>query len=85
MLVQGNPAHFGRGRLCFGGALRNPETHYHLLLLLPCYLQHKIYDAGQKIIENMTAEERLMRNIPAQASKVGRLHGLACTLVVGMC
>lgn len=30
----------------------------------------KIYKAGQAILENMNAEERLMRNIPRRANKV---------------
>ena len=36
----------------------------------PDSLLHKTYQAGTKVIENMTAEERLMRNIPKDATKV---------------
>lgn len=41
----------------------------------PNTLQKKIYDHGQKVIENMSAEERLMRNIPKAATKVGVVQG----------
>ncbi len=33
-------------------------------------LQHKIYSHGQAVLENMSAEERLMRYIPKAATKV---------------
>ncbi|KAL6753124.1 hypothetical protein V8C86DRAFT_2734512 [Haematococcus lacustris] len=40
----------------------------------PDTLQHKIYKHGQAVIENMSAEERLMRNIPRAATKVVVRH-----------
>jgi hypothetical protein len=33
-------------------------------------LQFKLYTHGQKILESMSAEERLMKNIPKNATKV---------------
>ncbi len=36
----------------------------------PASFQNKIHAAGTRILENMTAEERLMRNIPSSATKV---------------
>ncbi len=35
--------------------------------------QHKIYKEWKKVVEDMTAEERLMRNIPKNVTKVGAL------------
>ncbi|GAX79192.1 hypothetical protein CEUSTIGMA_g6632.t1 [Chlamydomonas eustigma] len=40
----------------------------------PDTLQNKMYVAGNKILENMTAEERLMRNIPSSATKLVVYH-----------
>jgi hypothetical protein len=34
-------------------------------------LQHTIYKHGTAVMENMSAEERLMRNIPKAATKAG--------------
>lgn len=36
-----------------------------------CALQHTIHKHGTAVMENMSAEERLMRNIPKAATKAG--------------
>jgi hypothetical protein len=41
-----------------------------LLSLTSSPSQHKIYKEGSEMMENMTSEERLMRNIPKNANKL---------------
>mmetsp|Transcript_21373 Transcript_21373/g.59240 ORF Transcript_21373/g.59240 Transcript_21373/m.59240 type:complete len:554 (+) Transcript_21373:158-1819(+) len=40
----------------------------------PDTFQHKVYSHGKSVLENMSAEERLMRNIPKTATKVVVYH-----------
>jgi len=40
----------------------------------PETLQHKIYKEWEKVVEDMTAEERLMRNVPKNVTKLVIFH-----------
>ncbi len=78
------PGFAGAWALCAG---QDPPQSTTRPLLPPPSPSPRRYTAGQKVFENMTAEERLMRNIPKDATKVGTCYverGWACVGVLGV-